>query len=97
MGMAIGMWIAFLFLTSWVPAHWKRRAVGLGLFTDISMHVVLQTLFGGDAAGRAGMLFAGILINVTMHAYKRLCGYEKLTTTGWVRYEPTPLRKDAKP
>ena len=92
MGMALGMWISFIFLTSWIPAHWKRRAVGAGLITDISMHVLLQTLFGGDAAGRAAMLFAGILINVTMHIYKRFCGYEKLTTAGWVRYEPSAKR-----
>ena len=94
MGMAVGMWIAFLFLVSWVPAHWKRRAVGLGLITDISMHIVLQTLFGGDAAGRAGMLFAGILINVTMHLYKRFRGYEKLTLSGWVRYEPGHVKQE---
>lgn len=82
----IAMWIAVMFLASWIPAQWKRRLVGMGLLTDISVHIVLQTLFGGDAGGRVAMLFAGILINVTMHSYRHLLGYEKLTTAGWVRY-----------
>ena len=40
MGMAITMFIAFIFLMTWVPAHWKRRVVGYGLLADISVHVV---------------------------------------------------------
>lgn len=86
MSMAIAMYIAFMLLSLWLPAEWKRRAVGYGLLTDILTHVLLQTLFGGDAQGRVGMLLAGVLINITMHAYRRMYGYEKLTTRGWQRY-----------
>lgn len=86
MSMAIAMYIAFLLLTAWIPAEWKRRGVGYGLLADIAVHVILQTLFGGDAQGRVGMLLAGVLINVTMHAYRRYYGYEKLTLNGWQRY-----------
>ncbi len=86
MGTALAMYIAFLLLTSWLPARWKRRAVGYGLLADISVHVVLQSMFGGDANGRAGLLLAGVLINLTMHAYRRLHGFEKLTARGWRRY-----------
>lgn len=86
MGNGIAMWIAVMFLASWIPAQWKRRLVGMGFFTDITVHIVLQTLFGGDAGGRVAMLFGGILINVTMHIYKRLLGYEKLSASGWTRY-----------
>lgn len=86
MSIAIAMYIAFLFLATWIPAHFKRRAVGYGLITDVSVHIVLQTMFGGDANGRAGLLLAGVLINATMHAYRKFAGYEKLTMDGWVRY-----------
>ena len=86
MSTAITMYIAVLFLVSWVPAHWKRRIVGYGFLSDITVHFVLQTLFGGDANGRAGLLLAGVLINLTMHGYRRFFGYEKLTGSGWVRY-----------
>ena len=86
MGNGIAMWITVMFLASWLPAHWKRRLVGAGFLTDVTVHVVLQSFFGGDAGGRVAMLFGGILINVTMHAYRWLLGYEKLSTSGWVRY-----------
>ena len=91
MGTAITMYIAVLFLMSWVPPHWKRRAVGYGFISDITVHVVLQSLFGGDANGRAGLLLAGVLINITMHAYRKFCGYELLTMEGWVRHSPGPV------
>ena len=86
MGTAITMFIAFLLLVTWVPAQWKRRAVGYGLAADITVHFVLQSMFGGDANGRAGLLLAGVLINLSMHAYRRYFGYELLTTRGWVRH-----------
>lgn len=86
MGTALAMYIAFILLATWIPPHWKRRVVGYGLLADITVHVILQTMFGGDANGRAGLLLAGVLINLTMHAYRRLHGFEKLTTKGWRRY-----------
>lgn len=92
MGMAITMFIAFIFLMTWVPAHWKRRVVGYGLMADISVHCVLQTMFGGDAAGRAGLLLAGVMINMTMHLYRRTAGYEKISFDGWIRYDGKGIR-----
>lgn len=86
MSNGVAMWIAFVFLVSWVPMRWKRRIVGYGFIADVTVHVVLQTMFGGDAGGRVAMLFAGILINLTMHAFRALLGYEKLTHKGWVRF-----------
>lgn len=86
MGTAITMFIAFILLTTWLPPHWKRRAVGYGLAADITVHFVLQSMFGGDANGRAGLLLAGVLINFSMHAYRRFFGYELLSTRGWVRH-----------
>lgn len=82
----IAMWIAFCFLTSWISAQTKRRVVGYGLITDISTHVVLQLMFGADSDGRIAMLFAGLLINATMHGYRKMYGWERLTAKGWVRY-----------
>lgn len=95
----IAMFIAVMLLATWIPAHWKRRVVGYGFLADVSVHVVLQGLFGGDSDGRIAMLFGGILINVAMHLYRALAGYEKLTTRGWQRYAggmsktPTPALK----
>lgn len=89
--MAIAMFIAFLLLSQWVPPCWKRRCVGYGLITDISVHVILQMMFGHDADGRAGLLMAGVFINITMHIYRWLFGYEKLTLDGWERF-PGKLR-----
>lgn len=82
----IAMCIAFCFLASWISPQAKRRVVGYGLIADISTHVVLQVMFGGDSTGRIAMLFAGLLINGVMHAYRKAYGYERLTAKGWVRY-----------
>lgn len=78
MSTAITMYIAVLLLTSWLPPHWKRRIVGAGLLADIGVHIILQSMFGGDANGRAGLLLAGVLINGTMHAYRGFAGYETI-------------------
>ena len=80
------MFISLCFLASWIPAHYKRRLVGFGFFTDVAVHVMLQSLFGGDGDGRIAMLFAGVLFNVAMHTYRKLYGYEKLVNFEWVRY-----------
>lgn len=81
MGTAITMFIAFLFLASWLSPATKRKLVGLGLLTDITCHVILQTMFGGDANGRAGLLLAGVLINASLHTYRKLYGWETLSGT----------------
>ena len=44
-------------------------------------------MFGGDAEGRAGLLLAGVMINGTMHLYRKMAGWEKLSFDGWVRYD----------
>ena len=86
MTIALAMWIAVLFFSSWLSAQTRRRLVGMGLVADITVHAVLQLMFGGDAQGRAGLLLAGVMINLTMHTYRWLVGYEKFTAAGWVRY-----------
>lgn len=83
---AFAMYMSVVFLATWLSSEWRRRICGAGFITDITVHIVLQSFFGGDAQGRASMLFAGLGINATMHAYRKLFGYEKLTTSGWVRY-----------
>ena len=44
MTMAIAMWIAVLFFSSWLSAQTKRRIVGMGLLADITVHAVLQLM-----------------------------------------------------
>lgn len=97
MGTAFAMYIAFILLVTWLPSTWKLRAVGYGLATDITVHVVLQTMFGGDANGRAGLLLAGVLINLTMHTYRYVYGYERLERQGYklVWKYHAPKRKGA--
>lgn len=86
MGTALAMYIAFLFLATWLSAPVKRRLVGYGLLADITVHLVLQGMFGGDANGRAGLLLAGVLINATMHGYRYAYGFETLSLKGWTRF-----------
>ena len=84
---ALAMWISVLFFSSWLSPATKRRIVGMGLFADITVHAVLQGMFGGDADGRAGLLLAGVMINMTMHAYRKYAGWEKLGMDGWTRFD----------
>lgn len=86
LSIAIAMWISVLFFASWLSPATKRRIVGMGLFADITVHAVLQGMFGGDADGRAGLLLAGVMINMTMHAYRRYLGWETFSFDGWIRY-----------
>lgn len=79
MFMGISMFIAVMFLASWLSPKTKRKLVGMGLFTDIAVHALLQSLFAGTGEERVGMLIAGILINLTMHTYKKLYGWETLS------------------
>lgn len=95
MGTALAMFLAFLLLTSWLSPQVKRRIVGYGLLADITVHIVLQSMFGGDANGRAGLLLAGLMINFSMHAYRWWCGYERLTWSGWVYHTPKRLEGQA--
>lgn len=94
LGMGIGFYVAFIFLTTWVSPTIKRRAVGYGFIADIAMHITLQAMFGDDASGRGGMVLAGVLINLTMHTYRYFHGYETWSrSTGWVHHQPTRLAR----
>ena len=77
MTLAIAMYVATMFLSSWFSAQFRRRIVGYGFLTDVSVHIILQYMFGDDANGRAGLVIAGVMINVTMHTYRWLRGYER--------------------
>lgn len=79
---AFAMYLMLLFACSWLSPAMRRRLAGMGLFTDISLHAGLQFMFGGDADGRVAMLFAGLMFNLTMHAYRWYAGY---TTFGGKR------------
>lgn len=84
---AFAMWVSVLFFASWLKPATKRKVVGAGLWADITVHVVLQGMFGGDAQGRAGLLLAGVLINLTMHTYRKYAGWETLSFEGWKRFD----------
>ena len=84
-----GMWITVVFLATWLPSSVIRKAIGLGAVTDITIHLVLQFFFGGTGAERVGLLIAGVMLNVTMHLYKYLFGWETIGGT----FHPGKLRK----
>lgn len=82
---ALGMFIAVLFVTSWLRPTTKRRICGYALWFDIGSHVVLQMLFSGTGEERIAMLWAGIGVNLWLHAYRMAWGYERLQGTKWYR------------
>jgi hypothetical protein len=83
---AIGMFLALSLLLTHLSAQTKRRLVGYALFVDIGAFALCLTLFGGTGNERLGAIGAAIGITASLHLYKWLFGYERLTKDGWVRY-----------
>lgn len=64
-----------------------RRIMGYAMVLDIIMHVgILWMFLGTSTLGLLQAEAAGILFSLSFRAYRYACGYEKLTTKGWVRY-----------
>lgn len=64
-----------------------RRMMGYALIIDVVMHVgILWMFLGTSTLGLLQAEAAGILFSLSFRVYRALCGYEKLTIKGWVRY-----------
>jgi hypothetical protein len=82
----LAVWIALCIMFSWLGSKWRKRIVGMGLLTDISVHILLQVLLGGANDGRMAMLFGGVMFNLTLMLYRKLRGYSTLSQGEWVEH-----------
>lgn len=67
----IAVYVALLMLFLWLPKHIRVLVASFGFFTDITVHLVLQGLLGGDGYGRMSMLFGGVMFNLTLMLYRK--------------------------
>lgn len=82
----IAVFIALCFLFLWLGSTWRKRLAGMGFFTDITIHILLQLFLGGANDGRLAVLLGGVMFNVTMLAYRKLRGYSTFTGGQWVNH-----------
>lgn len=73
----IAVFIALLMLFFWLPIEGRHAVVRAGAITDITVHIILQGLLGGDSYGRLSMLFGGVMFNLFLHLYRKLRVKEK--------------------
>jgi hypothetical protein len=74
----IAVYIALVMLFLWLPKEMRVALARFGFFTDISVHLILQGLLGGDGYGRMSMLFGGVMFNLTLMFYRKFrCTEEK--------------------
>lgn len=67
----IAVYVALIMLFLWLPKEARQFVARMGFFTDITIHLVLQGLLGGDGYGRMSMLFGGVAFNLTLMGYRR--------------------------
>lgn len=72
-GIAVFVMLSMLFM--WLGTKWRRILAGMGFFTDISVHILLQLFLGGDSEGRLAVLFGGVMFNLFLMTYRKLWGY----------------------
>ncbi|NLA69317.1 MAG: hypothetical protein GX856_13955 [Gammaproteobacteria bacterium] len=86
LGIAIGMFAAVFAIFTYLKPITRRRIVGYGLWLDIAVWVLFIGVFGGTGMERMSAVFASMGVTAFIHSYRWLCGYERLTMNGWVRY-----------
>lgn len=89
---AVAMFLMLVFFSSWFSTTLKRKIVGFGLLTDITIHATLQFMFGGTGEERIALLFAGLMFNTLMHLYRAMSGYYRFTFKGWKFVEPKGIK-----
>jgi hypothetical protein len=93
----IAVYISLCLLFIWFGTTWRKRLVGIGLLTDIGVHVILQLLLGGDGEGRLAVLFGGVMFNLTLMLYRKLRGYSTYTDGQWVNHSGLFYRAQPRP
>lgn len=81
-GIAVFVMLTMLFM--WCGKKWRQRLAGMGLFTDISVHIICQLLLGGANEGRLAVLFGCVMFNLSLMSYRKLWGYSSFTDGQWV-------------
>ena len=84
-GLAVFIMLSMMFM--WCGSKWRKRLVGFGLLTDISIHILLQAFLGGDGEGRLAVLFGGVMFNLSLMIYRKLRGYSTFTDGKWVMHK----------
>lgn len=67
----IAVYVALIMLFLWLPKDMRVAVAKFGFFTDITVHLILQGLLGGDGYGRMSMLFGGVAFNITLMLYRK--------------------------
>ena len=80
-GIAVFIMLTMAFM--WCGTKWRKRLVGFGLLTDISVHILLQAFLGGDGEGRLAVLFGGVMFNFYLMFYRKLFGYSQFANGEW--------------
>jgi hypothetical protein len=81
-GLAVFIMLCMMFM--WLGTKWRKRLVGFGLLTDISIHILLQAFLGGDGEGRLAVLFGGVMFNLFLMLYRKVWGYSTIEGGQWV-------------
>lgn len=80
----LSVFTGLLLLFMWLGPSLRRKVAGLGGFTDVGIHIVLQVMLGGAAEGRMAMLFGGVMFNIALLVYRKLRGYHTIVNGEWV-------------
>jgi membrane-associated protease RseP (regulator of RpoE activity) len=83
-GIAVFIMLSMMFM--WCGSKWRKRLVGFGLLTDITIHVLLQAFLGGDGEGRLAVLFGGVMFNLALMFYRKVRGYSSFEDGQWVMH-----------
>ena len=78
--------MALCMLFIWCGRTWRKRLVGMGLVTDIGIHVILQIMLGGANDGRLAVLLGGVMFNLTLMFYRKTRGYSTRIDGEWVEH-----------
>jgi len=88
-GIAVFVMLTMLFM--WCGKKWRQRLAGFGFLTDISVHIIAQTVLGGANEGRLAVLFGCVMFNLSLMSYRKLWGYVDGDGfhKGWLNFRST--------
>lgn len=93
----LSVFVALLIMFMWLGPVWRRKVAGMGFFTDIGVHIILQLLLGGASDGRMALLFGGVLFNLALVVYRKLRGYSTYTDGQWINHSGLFNRAQPRP
>jgi len=60
------------------------KVAGYHLLVDVIFSTVLVIVYAGTFSGMITAFFGGLTLSIFLYLFNRMCGYKKLTRTGWV-------------